>query len=37
MNGDRNDDMKEIVNGKSRNVEHSQTEVVVISTGKVVR
>ena len=36
MNGDMNDDMKGIVNGKS-NVENSQTEVVVISTGKAVR
>ena len=33
MNGDRNDKKEETVNGK-RNVENSQTEVVVISTGK---
>ena len=36
MNGDRNDDKEETVNGKS-NVENFQTEVVVLSTGKVVR
>ena len=36
MNGDRNDEKEETVTGKS-NVENSQTEFVVISTGKAVR
>ena len=36
VNNERNDEKEETVNGKS-NMENSQTEVVVISTGKAVR
>ena len=36
VNNERNDEKEETVTGKS-NVENSQTEVVVISTGKAVR